>query len=197
MSGPAFVRPQTPKPLANLVGKTMPIGLRLSETERNVLNSLSQVKRLQASRIGELVGTTEPIAWMDALCAKLSAAGLDLVTRSDESGGEPAYVLREDLDGLLAARANHSVRLLPVYDQWVMGPGTADPRVTPAARRALVTSGSNISILGGVVAGIWTLKGDLLKVEWFDRKKAPSPAAVGPEVERIGRILGRKIRAGD
>jgi hypothetical protein len=111
--------------------------------------------------------------------------------------GKPAYVLRGDLDDLLAARASDAVRLLPVYDQWVMGPGTADPHVTPASRRGLVTRGSNIAIIGGVVAGVWTLKGDVLKVEWFDKKKAPAEAVVAAEVERVGRILGRTIRVSE
>jgi hypothetical protein len=107
--------------------------------------------------------------------------------------GKSAYVLREDVDGLLNARPNDAVRLLPVYDQWVMGPGTADPHVTPVARRALVSSGANVAIVSGVVAGTWSLKGDALRVEWFDKKKAPASAALANEVERIGKILGRTI----
>ena len=40
--------------------------------------------------------------------------------------GESAYVLREDLDELAATPPTTAVRLLPGYDQWVLGPGTAD-----------------------------------------------------------------------
>ena len=46
--------------------------------------------------------------------------------------GTEAYVLREDVDPLLAARASEVVRLLPGHDQWVMGPGTKDERRHPA-----------------------------------------------------------------
>jgi hypothetical protein len=111
--------------------------------------------------------------------------------------GKSAYVLREDLDALLAVRPNDAVRLLPVYDQWVMGPGTADAHVVPNAQRALVSGGANVAIVSGVVAGTWDLKGDLLKVEWFDKKHAPPSAALAAEIERVGKVLGRKIHAGD
>jgi len=110
---------------------------------------------------------------------------------------KPAFVLEEHLSQLVKARPTDAVRLLPAYDQWVMGPGTADAHVTPAARRALISGGANFAIVSGVVAGTWDLKGDLLKVEWFDKKKAPPSAALAGEIERVGRVLGRKIHAGD
>ena len=131
-----------------------------------------------------------------------------VMARNDSLGGlvrdaraiAPLELLRA-IEFLLAdprALAGYAdaVRLLPVYDQWVMGPGTADPHVTPAARRALISGGANVAIVGGVVAGTWTLKNDELKVEWFDEKKAPAAAVVADEVARIGRILGRRISAG-
>lgn len=109
--------------------------------------------------------------------------------------GESAVLLSEDVDALLAARPTGAVRLLPAYDQWVMGPGTADAHVVPVAQRARVSRGDNIAMLAGVVAGTWTLKGDTLKVEWFERRTAPTGSGVTAEVERIARILGRTIRA--
>ncbi len=50
--------------------------------------------------------------------------------------GESAFVPREDLEELAATTA---VRLLPGYDQGVLGPGTADAHVVPPARRTLVS----------------------------------------------------------
>ena len=57
--------------------------------------------------------------------------------------GEPGYVLREDLEDLVATPATSAVRLLPGYDQWVLGPGTADAHVVPPARRRLVSRQAN------------------------------------------------------
>lgn len=137
---------------------------------------------------GLSAGRKRVLNWWASLADRMAEVSLD---------GKSAYLLREDLGSLLAVRPNEALRLLPVYDQWVMGPGTADAHVTPAARRALISSGANFAIVSGVVAGTWDLKGDLLKVEWFDKKKAPPSAALAGEIERVGRVLGRKIHAGD
>src|SRR5439155_6792118 len=44
-------------------------------------------------------------------------------------GGDRAYALTEDLDELAATRPSAAVRLLPGFDQYVLGPGTGDARV--------------------------------------------------------------------
>ena len=41
--------------------------------------------------------------------------------------GQTAFVLREDLEDLAATSPTIAIRLLPGYDQWILGPGTADP----------------------------------------------------------------------
>jgi hypothetical protein len=41
-----------------------------------------------------------------------------------EIDGQPAHVLAEDVDELAAARPGNAVRLLPGFDQYVLGPGT-------------------------------------------------------------------------
>jgi hypothetical protein len=64
--------------------------------------------------------------------------------------GKSAYLLREDLEEVAAMPVSTAVRLLPVYDQWVLGPRTADPHVVPPARRALISRGANIVIVGEV-----------------------------------------------
>ncbi|HEY8239402.1 MAG TPA: crosslink repair DNA glycosylase YcaQ family protein, partial [Candidatus Limnocylindrales bacterium] len=43
--------------------------------------------------------------------------------------GQPCLAMTDDLDELVATRPSSVVRLLPAYDQWVLGPGTADPHV--------------------------------------------------------------------
>ena len=120
-------------------------------------------------------------------------AGLGNRLAPVDVGGEPALVLRDDLDELLATRPEPVVRLLPAYDQWVLGPGTADLAVVPVARRTLVTRGANVAISDGVVSGTWTLKGDRLQIAWFPEA---SPAPTGPledETARLGAILGRTL----
>ena len=96
--------------------------------------------------------------------------------------GESALVLREDLDELTESEPSSSVRLLPGYDQWVLGPGTADARIPPT-RRTLVTRGANIVIAGGVVSGTWSLTTDGANVSWFS-ELAPAP---GKATGRAGR----------
>jgi hypothetical protein len=79
---------------ASLVGKTMPLGLQLSDTEREVLNALGRVPSLTAREIGKLAGADDPVAWMEQFQRKLAGIGLDLVVPGDDRDGEPTYVLR-------------------------------------------------------------------------------------------------------
>ena len=99
--------------------------------------------------------------------------------------GTTAYVVRDDVDSLVGARPSTAVRFLPGHDQWVMGPGTKDVHVTPAARREVVTRKANPVVVGGVVRGTWTRKGDDLTVAWLDDGRRPS-RAIAEEAERLG-----------
>ncbi|WP_421733473.1 DNA glycosylase AlkZ-like family protein [Cellulomonas sp.] len=119
-------------------------------------------------------------------------AGLGEQLATVEVEGEPALVLREDVEELTAARPSTTVRLLPRYDQWVLGPGTADPHVVPAAERAAISRGANLAVVGGVVRGTWSQSDDEVRVVWFD--DAPAHAAVEREVERLATILDRPLR---
>jgi len=107
--------------------------------------------------------------------------------------GTEAYVLREDVDPLLAARASEVVRLLPGHDQWVMGPGTKDETVTPPVLRDLMTRKANPLIFGGVVAGTWARKGDDLTVTWLSGATRPD-GPIEVEAARLGEFLGRELR---
>ena len=115
----------------------------------------------------------------------------DRLVAVDVEGGT-AYVMREDVDGLQAARPAEVVRLLPGHDQWVIGPGTKDVHVTPAARREPVTRKANPVVVGGVVRGTWTRKGDELTVTWLDEGPRPV-AAIEEETARLAAILGREL----
>ena len=111
-----------------------------------------------------------------------------------EIDGERAYVLREDLDELAATPATGAVRLLPGYDQWVLGPGTADAHVVPPARRPLVSRQANLVVAGGVVAGTWSATGDELVTTWFAEAGPPPRHALAEEIARLATILGRPLR---
>ncbi len=80
--------------LANLVGVTMPLGFRLSDPERDVLNALGKGGPLTASKIMEIAKVQNVIEWMDELMTKLSSQGLDLIVPGDDVDGEPTYLLR-------------------------------------------------------------------------------------------------------
>lgn len=106
--------------------------------------------------------------------------------------GTTAYVVREDVDPLVAARPSDAVRFLPGHDQWVMGPGTKDVHVTPKSRRDPVTRKANPVIVGGVVCGTWARTGDELAVTWLDNRRPPE-AVIEQEVGRLAGILDRDL----
>jgi hypothetical protein len=108
--------------------------------------------------------------------------------------GETHYVLREDLDAVTAVRRSTAVRFLPGHDQWVIGPGTKDVHVTPAARRTPITRKANPVIHGGVVCGTWATKGGDLTVTWFADAGPVPRSAMTEEADRLGGILGRSVR---
>lgn len=107
--------------------------------------------------------------------------------------GTTAYVVREDVDSLVAARPSEAVRLLPGHDQWVIGPGTKDVHVTPSSRRDLMTRKANPVVVGGVVCGTWARKGDDLTVTWLDEGNRPDEA-IERESARLADLVGRDLR---
>ena len=114
-----------------------------------------------------------------------------------EVGGERAYVRAEDLDELVSARPTTAVRLLGGFDQYVLGPGTDDGRVTPAARRSAVSRQSGwispVVVAGGVVCGTWQLEGDVARVAWFREAGRMPRHALQAEVARLSPILDRDL----
>src|SRR5437870_6369605 len=128
--------------------------------------------------------------WFGALGDRLAEVKVD---------GERAYVLAEQLDELASARPTAAVRLLPGFDQYVLGLGTEDVHVVPAARRAAVSRQSGwispIVVAGGVVRGTWALDGDHLRIAWFGEAGRPPRNALEAEVARLSSILDRDVRA--
>ncbi len=115
-----------------------------------------------------------------------------------EVDGEPAHVLAEDLDELASTSPTTVVRLLPGFDQYVLGPGTGDGLVVPTSRRAAVSRQSGwispVVVVGGVVRGTWELDDDNVRVAWFGEAGRPPRKALRAEVTRLSSILDRDLR---
>jgi hypothetical protein len=107
--------------------------------------------------------------------------------------GTTAYVVREDVEALGGAQPSDAVRFLPGHDQWVIGPGTKDVHVTPASRRDPVTRKANPVVVGGVVCGTWSRKGDALTVSWLADGRPPR-SALDKETARLAGILDIDLR---
>jgi hypothetical protein len=107
--------------------------------------------------------------------------------------GEPAYVMEEDVDELLAARPVAAVRLLPGHDQWVLGPGTKDEHVVPPAHRASVTRKANLVLAGGVVSGTWSTTASELRVSWFPHRGRPPREALEEQASKVAILLDRPL----
>jgi hypothetical protein len=129
-------------------------------------------------------------SWFDALGDELAAVEVD---------GERLFVLAADLDELASAKPTSAVRMLGGFDQWVLGPGTADGHVTPAARRRDVSKQSGwispLIVAGGVVCGTWDREGDEVRIAWFREAGRMPRHAIQAEVARLSAILGPELRA--
>ena len=128
--------------------------------------------------------------WFSALGDRLSQIEVE---------GDSVYALSEDLDEIASARPTTAVRLLPGFDQYVLGPGTEDAHVLASKRRTAVSKQSGwiapIVVAGGVVRGTWEIDGESLRVGWFKEAGKPPRTRIGDEVERLSAIVGRRLRS--
>jgi len=99
--------------------------------------------------------------------------------------GAPALALAEHADDIANATASGDVRFVPGFDQWVLGPGTADPNVISTARRASATRGANLVLVGGRVNGTWKPATHGVEVAWFDERGPAPVAALAQEAQRV------------
>jgi hypothetical protein len=122
--------------------------------------------------------------WLDDLSDCLVTVDVD---------GEGFLVSADDVGALASTPAIPTVRLLPAADPWVMGPGTADSHVVPAAHRQAVTRGANIVLAGGAVAGTWTRNAGTLTVVWFREGDPPDHDLLREEAANLAAILGTEL----
>ncbi|HEX8104653.1 MAG TPA: crosslink repair DNA glycosylase YcaQ family protein [Solirubrobacteraceae bacterium] len=122
--------------------------------------------------------------WIDDLAGEIAEVSVD---------GRPALHLREHVEALGRVEvAPEELALLPGYDQWVLGPGTADDHVVPAEHRPAITRGANLLLRGGRVAGTWRIGPDGLGVSWFPREARGAPADLEAAGRRLLGLLGRE-----
>ena len=86
--------PAVSQRLARLVNRTVPADFQITKLERDVLNAIGEHDVMTARAIGQLLGVTDPVGWMEQLVTKLERFGLDIVEPGPPRGGEPTYVLR-------------------------------------------------------------------------------------------------------
>ena len=130
---------------------------------------------------GLSAGRKRIASWLSAL----RASGRVVELHVDET---PAFALDADADAIESASGSPALCLVPGYDQWVLGPGTADPHVIAPERRALATRGAALVLEGGRVRGIWRRAGSDVEVSWFAEHAPPAREAL--ERAARGRVAG-------
>ena len=137
---------------------------------------------------GGWFGKRQLRAWFDELGDRMAEVEID---------GRRMHVLAEHVDELVAMDPTRVVRLLPGFDQYVLGPGTADGNVVPSARRTDVSRQSGwispVVVRGGVVSGTWQLDGEHVRIAWFREAGRPPTGLLEAEVARLSSILGRDL----
>jgi hypothetical protein len=132
-------------------------------------------------------GTTRKAAvrsWFAALGDRLATVEVD---------GEPAFLMAKDVDDLGSTPPTQTVRLLPGFDQYVLGPGTKAEEIIAPSRRPAVsrTAGwiSPVVVAGGRVAGTWEVDGERVQVRLFEEVGPIPDGALDAEVARIEELL--------
>ncbi|GGK35569.1 winged helix DNA-binding domain-containing protein [Nocardia camponoti] len=100
----------------------------------------------------------------------------DAITEVDVEG-RVGWVPTEFVDDLVNAKLDGVVRLLGPFDQYVLGPGTADSVLIPTTARKLVSRAagwiSPVVLVDGRVAGTWELVDGDVVASMFDNSNPP------------------------
>ncbi|MFT4217745.1 MAG: crosslink repair DNA glycosylase YcaQ family protein [Micropruina sp.] len=131
------------------------------------------------------VPTRRLAGWLAELADVVTAVSMD---------GLPCLALTADLDEMAATEPSDAVVLLPGYDPWMLGPGTADPLIVTPARRALITNGGNAIIRDGQVCGTWRPHAHTVMVSWF-AEAGPAPShRLADGVRRLGAVVWNELQ---
>jgi hypothetical protein len=91
---PAAAPSASADPLGEVVGRTLPLGFRLTRPERAVVDALGARGLLDASEIAEIAEVEDGAAWARGLMAKLAEHGLDLIEPGAGRAGVATFALR-------------------------------------------------------------------------------------------------------
>jgi hypothetical protein len=115
--------------------------------------------------------------------------------------GEPLWVRAADAVELAATRPDTSTRLLPAFDQYVLGPGTKDPHVLDPRHRAEVSRAAGwiapVVVHAGRVAGTWEVADGAVRVSLFPEAPPIDPAELTREAAVLNPGLGVVPRLSD
>ena len=123
-------------------------------------------------------------SWLDDCRTAWSAVDID---------GEDLLVFADDVDDLTSTAVSPTIRLLPAADPWVMGPGTANPRVVPPAHRATRDPRRQPRARERCRGRTWTRKAGTLSVAWFAVADPPDHDLLGAEAARLATFLGTEL----
>jgi hypothetical protein len=119
--------------------------------------------------------------------SQLEAAGT--ITEVDVDG-ETLFARAGDAEEIAMTPVPGPVRLLPGFDQYVLGPGTRDTRIIDSARRSFVskTAGwiSPVVIACGRVAGTWEAGKDSAEIALFRESPVVASADIQAELDHLG-----------
>jgi hypothetical protein len=124
-----------------------------------------------------------------------TAAGNLLATV--EVDGDMAFARSEDVDDMLETKESETVRLLPAFDQYVLGPGTGDRHVIPPAHRPDVSRAAGwiapVLVVGGRVMGTFETRESTLEITVFEDSPPFPAASLEAETERLSNVMGKRL----
>jgi hypothetical protein len=132
--------------------------------------------------------------------ALIAAMGEELAEVDIE--GTPALMLRKDVGAALRAEPVKTVRLLPVFDQYVFAAGMRSARVLPSSdlhSRVYKTQGwfAPVLLVDGRMEGVWNFarKANRIEVTIEPFVKVPARVRRGAEeeAERVAAYLGKPL----
>lgn len=116
----------------------------------------------------------------------------DALTEVDVEG-ERLWIRTADADSLASAKPTDMIRLVPGFDQYVMGVGTDDTHIIAAQRRNDVSKTSGwiapVVIHGGRVVGVWDSDDASASVTLFPEAPKLSHASLTAEIDHLKSLL--------
>ncbi len=124
--------------------------------------------------------------WIDELSTELTEVDIE---------GAAYLHLGRQVDALADTAAGEAgtLALLPAYDPWTSGPGTADPWLIAPERRPVATAGAHLVVRGGRACGTWKTSPGRLAVRWFPEAGEPPRGDLAREATRLATMLRTEL----